>query len=344
MGKLLSIVIPVYKVEEYIQECLDSLLVSPDQLALVEVVVVNDGTPDQSAVIAKTYETRYPDVFRVIDKENGGHGSAWNRGTELATGKYMYYLDSDDWFDTKEFSRLIIYLQGVDVDMVLMDWTKCYVKENREEKVELKNMIPDKVYDADTYDWLHSGNGSNITYSHNTVYRTEMMRRYLPLFCEKVMYDDILLQVMPIMVARNFVYTPLNVYRYRSGRPGQSYDPAVRKVRFGDVTTVVKHLLGFIKDHRDEIPHGGTRRMWTDTYYSRFCSWHYRELAQLPYGTSRRRMADWDAFVRSACPDADGGWEVWLYRHFPFCLAYLGGRMSVFAGKGMCVLKKLAGS
>jgi glycosyltransferase involved in cell wall biosynthesis len=343
MEKLLSVVIPVYEVEPYIRQCLSSLLVPETQRQLMDVVIINDGTKDNSARIAREYEVAYPGIFRVFDQENRGHGGAWNHGTELATGKYLYYLDSDDWFDTEEFGSLITYLERVDVDMVLMDRTICRVQENREEQVVLRNMIPGKVYDADVYDWLYSGNGSNITYAHNTVYRSEMMRRYLPLFCEKVMYDDILLQVMPIMVARNFVYTPLNVYRYRSGRPGQSYDPAVRIVRFGDVTTVVKHLLGFIKDHRDEIPHGGTRRMWTDAYYSRFCSWHYRELAQLPYGTSRLRMADWDAFVRSACPDADGGWEAWAYRHFPFCLAYLGLRMSVFAGKGMRVLKKLAG-
>ena len=344
MEKLLSVVVPVYEVEPYIRQCLSSLLVPEEQRRLLDVVVINDGTKDQSAHIAREFEAAYPGVFRVFDQENRGHGGAWNHGTELATGKYLYYLDSDDWFDTEEFARLMDFLRETDADMVLMNRMICHEGENREEQVELRNMDPGKVYDADMYDWLQSGNGSNITYAHNTVYRTAMMKRYLPLFCEKVMYDDVLLQVMPIMAAGSFVYAPLNVYRYRIGRPGQSYDPAVRKVCFGDVTTVLKHLLFFIKNHVGDVPDGGTRRMWTDAYYSRFCSWHYRELSQMPYGTSRQRMADWDAFVRSACPDADGGWEAWSYRHFPFCLAYLGLRMSVIAGKGMRRLKKLAGS
>ena len=95
--KLITVVVPVYKVEPYIDKCLSSLIVPEEQLPLLEVIVVNDGTPDRSADMAREYEKRHPDVFRVIDKENGGHGSAWNRGVKEATGKYLRFLDSDDW-------------------------------------------------------------------------------------------------------------------------------------------------------------------------------------------------------------------------------------------------------
>ncbi len=77
------------------------------QLQLLDIVVINDGTPDNSAVLAKEYEKRYPGIVRVIDQENRGHGGAWNHGTELAVGKYLFYLDSDDWFETSELSKLI---------------------------------------------------------------------------------------------------------------------------------------------------------------------------------------------------------------------------------------------
>ena len=83
-NKLLSVVVPVYKVEKYINKCLDSLIISDEQMNLLEVIVVNDGTPDNSAIMAKEYERKYPNTFRVIDKENGGHGSAWNRGVQEA--------------------------------------------------------------------------------------------------------------------------------------------------------------------------------------------------------------------------------------------------------------------
>ena len=97
MEKLLSIVIPVYKVEKYIDKCISSLIVPDEkQLQLLDIVVINDGTPDNSAILAKAYEKQYPGIVRVIDQENRGHGGAWNHGTELAVGKYLFYLDSDD--------------------------------------------------------------------------------------------------------------------------------------------------------------------------------------------------------------------------------------------------------
>ena len=71
----MTVVVPVYKVEKYINKCLDSLIVPDEQMKKLEVICVNDGTPDNSAIMAKEYVKRYPDTFQVIDKENGGHGS-----------------------------------------------------------------------------------------------------------------------------------------------------------------------------------------------------------------------------------------------------------------------------
>lgn len=100
MNKLLSIVVPVYKVEQYIGKCLRSLIGSDESLLnKLEVIVVNDGTPDRSAEMAKEFEKKYPSIFRVIDKENGGHGSAFNVELSNASGKYIRFLDSDDWLD-----------------------------------------------------------------------------------------------------------------------------------------------------------------------------------------------------------------------------------------------------
>ena len=322
MNKLLSVVVPVYRVEKYINKCLDSLLVPEEQLPLLDVVVVNDGTPDRSAEMAKEYEKRYPGVFRVIDKENGGHGSAWNKGTELAVGKYLSYLDSDDWYDTAQFSKLLELLPQYDVDMVLMDRTKFFAYEDREVAVELKNMTPGVVYDANVYDWLHCGNGANITYAQHAVYRTSMMQKYLPIFCEHVMYDDIILQVMPIIAAENFVYAKLNVYHYLLGRPGQSFDPAVRAKRANDVTTVLKQVLAFIAKYRGDTPEGSTRRVWADDLYSSFATHHYRELSTFPYSISKERLKAWDGFVRETYPDIELTELVKKYRALPYPAYY----------------------
>ena len=316
--KLLSIIVPVYKVEIYINKCLDSLLVPKDQLELLDIVIINDGTPDRSADMAREYEKRYPGIFRVIDQENRGHGGAWNHGTELATGKYLFYLDSDDWFDTEQFSKLIDFLGTCDTDMVLMARTKYYAYENREEIVELGNMDPDRIYDAGTYDWLHCGNGPNITYAHNTAYRTSMMQKYLPIFCEHVMYDDVILQVMPIMVAESFVYTKLNVYHYLIGRPGQSFDPAVRAKHADNVTVVLKQVMAFIGKNRNVPPEGSTRKEWSENLYSAFPAHHYRELSIFGYQGSRDRLFAWDAYVKEHYPDIRLTRTVRQYRRLPY--------------------------
>ena len=341
MEKLLSIVIPVYCVERYIKKCLDSLLVPTEKLALLDVVIVNDGTPDRSAEIAREYENRYPEVFRVIDKENGGHGSAWNLGTEIAVGKYLFYLDSDDWVDTEQFSSLIDVLQEYDVDMVLMDRTKYFAREGRKEVVELQNMIPGVVYDANTYDWLRSGNGSNITYAHNSVYRTSMMQEYLPVFCEHVMYDDIILQVMPIMVAKCFVYTKLNVYHYLIGRPGQSFDPVIRAKHANDVSTVIKQVLDFISRYRNVPPVGSTRKAWAEEFYSSFPTHHYRELSDFSYKVSKERLSEWDKFIVSHYPDIQLTPTVRRYRSWPFPFYFIWFKVDAFLNKAKRFSKRV---
>ncbi len=323
MDKLLSIVIPVYNVEKYIKKCLDSLLVSENLLDLLDIVIVNDGTQDRSAVIATTYVERFPQSFRVINQKNGGHGSALNRGIGEAVGKYLAFLDSDDWYNTDQFEQLICYLNHCDTDLVFINSTKFYAQENKEVIVSIINMEADVVYDADTYDWMNSGNGPHLTYLTTTVYRTTLMKKYSPVFCEHVMYDDIILQVLPIMAADSFIYTNLNVYHYLIGRPGQSFDPIVRAKRFDNVTIVLKQVLSFIKKHRHEIPVGSTRRAWADDHYSAFCTHHYRELSELPYALAKERLNNWDRFIKANYPDIVLTETVRKYRSLPFILYFL---------------------
>ena len=324
MNKLLSIVIPVYKVEEYIDKCISSLIVpNKNHLQLLDIIVINDGTPDNSAILAKGYEKNYPGVVRVIDQENRGHGGAWNHGTELAEGRYLFYLDSDDWFDTAEFEKLIKYLQNCDTDMVVLDKMNYYAENDSYTTIERKSMIPEKIYSTDTFDWLSCGEGANITYSHNTVYRTAMMQKYMPLFCEKVMYDDVSLQLIPIIIAKDFVYVKYNVYRYYIGRPGQSFDPKVRAAKASEhVGKVLQFVMNWNKKYRNVAPLGTTRRAWADELYSSFGYHHYYELAEFPFEIAKPRLQEWDDFIRKEFPDIKTSHVMNVYRALPFSLFY----------------------
>jgi len=343
MNKLLSIVIPVYKVEKYIDKCISSLIVPDEkQLQLLDIVVINDGTPDNSAVLAKEWEKKYPDIIRVIDQENRGHGGAWNHGTDLAVGKYLFYLDSDDWFETCELSKLIDFLGPCDADMVMLDSKKYYAEKDVYEDTNRHAEFEEgRIYDADKFDWLGTGHGYNMTYAHDTVYRTKMMQQYLPLFCEHVMYDDVSLQGIPIAIAKDFVYVKLNVYRYYIGRPGQSFDPKVRAVRAADdVTKVLKFLLDWTRRNRHVVPKGGTRDAYTEENYQSMGTWHYYELSLFDAATAQPRLEAWDKFLKENYPEIQPNHLVRMYHLLPFRLYFAWFKMHNFVRKGIRFMKR----
>ena len=91
--KLLTIIVPAYNVENYIRRCLGSLVTAGND---TEIIVVNDGSSDNTENIANEYAALYPEIVRVISKQNGGHGSAINTGLQNTKGKYFYTVDADD--------------------------------------------------------------------------------------------------------------------------------------------------------------------------------------------------------------------------------------------------------
>ncbi|MDD6201322.1 MAG: glycosyltransferase family 2 protein, partial [Lachnospiraceae bacterium] len=102
--KLLSIAIPCYNSEAYMEKCIESLLVGGEE---VEILIVNDGSHDRTAEIADAYEKKYPTIIKAIHKENGGHGSAVNAGIEHATGLYFKVVDSDDWVKESAYKAIL---------------------------------------------------------------------------------------------------------------------------------------------------------------------------------------------------------------------------------------------
>lgn len=112
--KKISIIIPVYNVEKYLQKCLDS--VEKQEYKNIEVIVVNDGSEDKSEEIVKKYQEKYYNI-KYFKKENGGLSDARNFGVKYATGDYICFLDSDDYIDERLFSNLGKYLNS-DYDMI----------------------------------------------------------------------------------------------------------------------------------------------------------------------------------------------------------------------------------
>ena len=315
MQKLLTVVVPIYKVEKYINKCLDSLIVPEEQMKLLEVICVNDGTPDNSALMAKEYEKRYPETFKVIDKENGGHGSAWNKGVELATGKYLRFLDSDDWLSN--FSAFLCKLNNYDADIVFtgLRWT---YEDLKIEKVFMGvGMDSEKEYDVETYDWNQSNKmyaGYNITNFHTCTYKTSILKRFHPVFLERMYYDDEILFVLPLLSSKTFIYFDLILYNYLLGRQGQTMDPKVMVRNIDFKMKIRKYYLEFCNDHpsRSENINRRIHFILNSRNYN-----SYILMCSLGYKDSIRKMGELTQWLNVAYPSFKGGRLYFIYRICP---------------------------
>src|SRR5574344_1376419 len=156
MDKILTIIIPTYNMEKYLRHCLDSLIVP--NMDKVEVLVINDGSKDSSSAIGHEYQDKYPQTFRVIDKENGNYGSCINRGLKEATGKYVKVLDADDWYDSDECLKLILYLiydNTSDVDFLYTNITYNNTNNKKNEYFKFNNIKYYYVYNSSDLNFIN---------------------------------------------------------------------------------------------------------------------------------------------------------------------------------------------
>lgn len=327
MRKLLSIVIPVYKVEPYINKCLDSLLLykqnekgkqvlDDDLMSLMDILIINDGTPDRSAELSREYVKKYPKYFRQIDKENGGHGSVWNMGVELAQGKYLRFLDSDDWLQNLDL--FLTKLQQTDSDLILT-MTRDHCENNEVWVQQIIDMEFYHSYDADKFDWL--GNRThNYLLHHCCTYKTEVFRQFMPgLFLEKQPYDDVVLWSAAMIGAKSIEAFDFPLYNYLMDRPGQSISAEVQSRNRGAKLKTDKHTLEFYEAH--PVKAGTTKAAYIATKVPKAYSSKYREYVKLPYKEGKAMLEDWDAWARQLNPNRKNLW-IKLYRALPYCAYY----------------------
>lgn len=127
----ISVIIPVYGVEKYIRQCLESVI--KQTYKNLEIIVVNDGTKDNSMKIVEEYLV--DERIKVINKENGGISSARNRGIEEATGEYVSFVDSDDWLEIDLYERIVQILEGNKVDIIVFNYNR--YSENKKNTEEI---------------------------------------------------------------------------------------------------------------------------------------------------------------------------------------------------------------
>lgn len=312
--KLLSIIIPVYNVEAYLRKCLESLILSEEWMHQMEVIIVNDGSPDNSSAIAHEYAEKYPDTFKVIDKENGGHGSAWNVGLKESTGKYVKFLDSDDWFENLEL--LVESLQHSDCDIIFNNKVHFYSETNTKEVLSnFTSLKPNEEYDADSFNWMNFGYNMDVTNFQYCTYKREILYPFEPLFLEHQCYDDSILFIAPIIGCHRFVYYDFPVYNYLLGRPGQTADPKVLIRRYKDKEKVKKQMITLYLQHLD-LPKGKKNKL--DALMRTIIWRHYELLMNLDMTKGKEETKSWHDYIGTVCPQYQQGWRLLLYRILPY--------------------------
>lgn len=249
MEKIMSIVIPVYNMEKYLCRCLDSLILDDSIIEKLEILIINDGSKDSSSQIGHEYQERYPSVFQVIDKENGGHGSAWNVGVKLATGKYLRFLDSDDWLERSNLAELLKKLETCDADLVFTHRNRFYEDTGENVCDKICNITYGHVYKIDEINLVENDNIIEITNFWYCTYRTTLLKKLHPLFLEHIMFDDGILFVAPAIVASSFVCYDMVLYNYLLGRSGQSMDIGVQKRHLNHRLKVQISMIDFVMSH-----------------------------------------------------------------------------------------------
>lgn len=214
MSKILSVSIAAYNVEKTLKKTLNSLDDSRvyDDL---EVLIIDDGSKDNTKKIAEEFERKAPQTFKYIYKQNGGHGSTINKGIELATGKYFKVLDGDDWFDTEALVEFIKKLKQQDSDLVLTDYAEVYPDHSKEINL-IYNMKSGKEYS-----WKDDIDIKRLVL-HTLTVKTELLKQNGVHITENCFYVDVEFVVWAAYVSQTITYFNIYLYMYRLGNQNQS--------------------------------------------------------------------------------------------------------------------------
>lgn len=318
MDKLLTVVVPVYNTEKYLMKCLDSLIV-PEYMERLDVIIVIDGSPDHSIDIARKYEERYPQTFYVIDKENGGHGSCCNVGLKEAKGKYIRFLDSDDWFDDEDFYKFLNEINCINADLIQTNQTRDYVYKGKSVKENEYEKVANQLWDADEFDYMSFCYFITLA---NSTFRTMCLRETEVFFTEKTPFDDTILYIQPLQKIRTIYCLNLKVYHYFIGRPGQS----VRKMNERKILCMRNEYMKLCNSYlciRKEM--SVAKVNYADRFLNNVISGGFYECCfSLPYSLSKEYLRDWTCYVDNLpFINSDRISYYVLYKKYPFPLVKL---------------------
>ena len=224
--KILTIAIPSYNSMDYMRNCIESLLPGGED---VEILIVDDGSKDETPAIADEYEAKYPGIIRAIHQENGGHGEAVNAGLRNATGFFYKVVDSDDWVDAEAYQKILAFLKEAvkeeePLDMLLSNYVYEKVGAKHKKVIQYHSILPENRY----FGWEEIGHfhASQNILMHSVIYRTELLRSFQFELPKHTFYVDNIFVYWPLPYVKKMYYLDVDFYRYFIGRDDQSVNEA----------------------------------------------------------------------------------------------------------------------
>ena len=210
MHKVITFGIPSYNAAKDMDHCITSILEGSNYATDIEIIVVDDGSKDETAAKADEWEARYPGIIRAVHQENGGHGIAVLSGLREAHGTYYKVVDSDDWLDGAALSTMLSILRGF---------------EERDQRVDLfiSNYVYEKVYEG-----THTAIGYKFALPRKKIFSWDQIGHFRP--------DQNLLM-------HSLCYADIDLYRYFIGREGQSVNEATMVKRLGQQFRVTRIMM-----------------------------------------------------------------------------------------------------
>lgn len=293
MSKILSVIVPTYNMERYLDKCLSSLILHNEVLFhQLEVLVIIDGATDSSSAIAHSYQARYPQVFAVVDKENGNYGSCINKGLELATGKYIKVLDADDSFNTTNFEDYLLFLNDSDVDMVITPYT--IVDETGREKSCEAYDLPINV--LLTWEQLTSAFKKKSLQMHAVTYKRQNIIDIHYRQTEGISYTDQEWIFTPLITVNTAIAYPNAIYRYLYGREGQTTDAEVFKRNISHNEQCCRRI---VKDYKSFGVYEPYKQEYLDFKFLVTMRAMYNWYLVIYPDLDIKQLVDFDDFVRS---------------------------------------------
>lgn len=290
--KILSISIAAYNVASTLRECLDPFL-NCAVLDRLDIMVIDDGSKDDTVRIAREYVEKYPESFRVISKENGGWGSTVNTGIEKAKGKFFRQLDGDDYYKPENMADYIQMLDNSSADMVISPYIE--YDEQSGNVISEQNCNPGvaigKVFDLKDLD-------SFAPFMHSIAVRTELLREKVKI-TEHCFYTDTEFVLKACNQINTVEFFDKTIYCYRRASVGQSMSLNGMEKHYMDQTKVIEVLLDYLNNqvNRDEV-----KKIY-DNLLRGTCIWQYLVLLYIhPTRQHKRDLIAYDKMLKNNAP------------------------------------------